>query len=153
MRRLIFWFVGVLLVLVIILQLVPVPRSNPTVTQEVKWDTPQTRALAKRACFDCHSNETVYPWYANIAPVSFILAKHIRDGRESLNFSEWDRPNTDFEEVEEVIEKDQMPLWDYLMMHPEAKFSSTEKEQFLDGMHATFEQDPPIEKEKRERDD
>lgn len=143
MRRLIFWFVGGLLVLVILLQLIPVPRSNPPITREVNWDSPQTRDLAKRACFDCHSNETVYPWYANIAPVSFFLANHIREGREKLNFSEWDASNEDFDEVQKVIEKGEMPLGNYLMMHPEARLTEAEKEQLVSGLRATFQQDPP----------
>ncbi|MBI5081140.1 MAG: heme-binding domain-containing protein [Chloroflexi bacterium] len=67
---------AVLLVAVVIgMQLVPVwlLKTNPPVTAEPKWDSEQTRALAKRACFDCHSNETVWPWYSNVAPVSWLI--------------------------------------------------------------------------------
>jgi hypothetical protein len=62
----------------IILQLVPVARTNPAVVREPQWDSPQTRELAQRACYDCHSNETVWPWYAYIAPVSWQIARSER---------------------------------------------------------------------------
>lgn len=151
MRRLILFAAGFLLALFILMQLVPVARDNPPITREVKWDSPQTRDLAKRACFDCHSNETVWPAYANIAPIKFLLANHVVEGREHLNFSQWDQPNDDFEEVDETVKKGEMPPWDYLLMHPEAKLSAAENEQLLSGLRATFQQDPPIERERRGR--
>ncbi|NPV77145.1 MAG: heme-binding domain-containing protein [Anaerolineae bacterium] len=134
---------GILLSLFVGFQLIPVSRENPPVTLEVRWDSPQTRELAKRACFDCHSNETVWPWYAYIAPVSFGISNHVMEGREKLNFSEWDKTNCDFREVEETITEGEMPLWNYLLMHPEANLTATEKEQLLSGLRATFQQDPP----------
>jgi mono/diheme cytochrome c family protein len=152
MKRIILIFIGILLVLLIFIQFIPVSQNNPAVTREVNWDTPQTRELAKRACFDCHSNETVWPWYSNIAPVSLILANHVHEGREGLNFSQWDQPNTELEEVEEVMEKGEMPLWDYLLMHSEAKLTSAESKQLLSGLRTTFQQDPPIIKERENRE-
>ncbi|HEY5650870.1 MAG TPA: heme-binding domain-containing protein, partial [Acidimicrobiia bacterium] len=73
------------------IQLVPYGRnhSNPPVVQEPAWDSQQTRELAVAACFDCHSNETEWPWYSNIAPVSWALQRDVDEGREELNFSEW----------------------------------------------------------------
>lgn len=151
MKGLLMIVLGALVILFILIQLVPQDHTNPEITREIQWDSPQTRALAKRACFDCHSNETVWPWYSNVAPVSFVLSGHIAEGRESLNFSEWNRGNEDFEEVQEVIQKGEMPLWDYLLMHPEAKLTAAEKEQLLSGLQNTFQQDPPIERERKER--
>ncbi len=153
MRRIIYWVVGGLVGLFILMQLIPVAQTNPAVTREVKWDSAQTRELAKRACFDCHSNETLYPWYSKIAPVKFVLANHINEGRQALNFSQWDGPNEDFEEVQEVIEKNQMPLKDYLLMHPEAKLTDAEREQLLNGLSVTFQQDPPVERERGGKED
>jgi glutaredoxin len=87
-------FAGIaFVVLLILIQFIPVAHTNPPVTREIQWDSLQTRALAQRACFDCHSNETVWPWYAYVAPVSWRIANHVYDGRRRLNFSEWDRPN------------------------------------------------------------
>ena len=142
MKKLFFALVIVLLLFGAI-QFIPVNTANPPVTREVKWDSSQTRALAARACFDCHSNETVWPWYAKIAPVSLYLANHINEGREKLNFSAWDQRNEDFEEVQEVVAEGEMPLWDYLLIHPEAKLSAAETQQLLDGLQATYQQDPP----------
>jgi hypothetical protein len=130
----------------ILIQLVPVDRTNPPVTRELRWDTEQTRAIAERACFDCHSNQTKWPWYAYVAPVSWRLADHVEHGREHMNFSEWGRPNEDFEEVEEVLKEGEMPLSDYLRLHPEARLTPEETSALLEGLRASFAQDPPIER-------
>lgn len=136
----------VLIGLLIIIQFIPVQRTNPAVTREVKWDAPETRAIAKRACFDCHSNETTWPWYAYVAPVSLRLASHVTEGRERLNFSAWDQPNESYSEIEKVLREDEMPLWDYLLMHADAKLSDADKQTLLTGLKATYTNDPPIEK-------
>src|SRR5215216_1353338 len=80
-------------VLFVVLQLVPYGRrhDNPPTTREPAWDDPTTRALAVRACFDCHSNETRWPWYSYVAPVSWLTQRDVDEGRRELNFSEWDR--------------------------------------------------------------
>jgi mono/diheme cytochrome c family protein len=83
-----------LLVAFVASQLIPVrPRpTNPPVTGEPAWDAPETRVLARQACFDCHSNETAWPAYASIAPVSWLVQHDVDEGRAALNFSEWTRP-------------------------------------------------------------
>ncbi|MEZ4660589.1 MAG: heme-binding domain-containing protein [Caldilineaceae bacterium] len=139
----------VIVVLLILIQFIPVDRSNPPVTREVQWDSPETRALAQRACFDCHSNETVWPWYAYVAPVSLNVAHHVEEGRGRLNFSMWDQPNEDFREMEKTIREGQMPLWDYLLAHSEAKLSDAEKEALIAGLQATLANDPPVERRRR----
>lgn len=130
-------------------QFVPVNRTNPPVAKEVQWNSAETRNLAQRACFDCHSNETVWPWYAYVAPMSWRVAEHVEHGRGHLNFSEWDRPNEDFEEVEKMLNEGEMPLWDYELFHSEAKLSPRETQQLIDGLRATFENDPPIKRQRR----
>jgi cytochrome c551/c552 len=140
-----------LIVLLVALQLAPLNRTNPTVTREVKWNAPETRALAQRACFDCHSNETVWPWYAYIAPISMRVVSHTNEGRERLNFSAWDQPNEGIEEMEKAITQGEMPLWDYLIMHPEAKLSDAEKQVLIDGLKATLAADPPMKRERPNR--
>ncbi len=119
-------------------QLVPYGRdhTNPPVVAEPQWDSPQTRALAKRACFDCHSNETVWPWYSNVAPVSWLVQHDVEEGRSKVNFSEWDGEEAD--DILEVVQRGEMPPAQYLPMHPEAKLSATEKETFLSGLEKTF---------------
>ena len=129
--------------------LVGINRNNPAIVQEVKWDSPATRDLAKRACFDCHSNETVWPWYSYVAPISLQVANHVNEGRGHLNFSDWTQGNEDFDEVEKVMEQGQMPLWDYLLMHPEAKLTAEEMQAFVAGLKVTFENDPPVKRQRQ----
>lgn len=140
---------GVLATIVIGAQLVPVDRSNPPVTQELRWDSEETRELVSRACFDCHSNQTVWPWYSYIAPISWRVAGHVDHGRGHLNFSEWDKPNEDFDEIKEVMDEGEMPLWDYLLMHSEAKLTPEETQALIEGLRISFQNDPPIERPRR----
>ena len=139
-------------ILLVAAQFVPVNRTNPSITREVIWDSPTTRALAQRACFDCHSNETTWVWFDYIAPASWYVAHHINDGRRSLNFSEWDQPNADFEEVSRSIKNGEMPLWDYILLHPDTKLTAHDQATLLKGLQATFEQDPPIPRPRRFRE-
>ena len=152
MKRWLKWIGIALIVFLIVAQFVPVSRTNPASTREVKWDTPATRALAQRACFDCHSNETKWAWYDYAAPVSWYVANHINDGRRTLNFSQWDQPNSDFEEVNRQVKNGEMPLWDYVLLHPSAKLTADEQTALLNGLQATFQQDPPIPRPRRFRE-
>jgi hypothetical protein len=138
-----------IVVLLILIQFIPVSHTNPPVTREIQWDSPQTQELAQRACFDCHSNETVWPWYAYVAPVSWRIANHVNEGRRRLNFSEWDRPNENEERIVEDMTSGRMPLWDYLLLHPEAKLTQAEQQALIDGLKQTLANDPPIERQRR----
>ncbi|MFL7892344.1 MAG: heme-binding domain-containing protein [Anaerolineales bacterium] len=137
---------GIIILLVagfIILQLVPYGRNHadPAVVAEPNWDSPQTRELASRACFDCHSNETVWPWYSNIAPVSWLVQHDVDEGRSRLNFSEWGTGRFDEPwEIGEAISRGQMPPSKYTAMHPYARLTQTEKQSLIDGFQATFRQ-------------
>jgi hypothetical protein len=126
-------------------QLVPLSRTNPPVTREVRWDSGATRALAQRACFDCHTNLTVWPWYSHVTPSSFLVINHVEDGRRRLNFSEWDTSQrATFADVQHDIENGDMPIWNYVLLHPEAKLSPAETSQLVEGFRRTFAGDPPI---------
>lgn len=118
-----------------IIQLIPYGRehANPAVLQEPQWSSPQVRAIAQRACFDCHSNETTWPWYSNIAPFSWLIQHDVGEGRRKLNFSEWGRGREGGEEVGEVIQRGSMPPAYYVMLHPPAKLSSSEKDTLIRG--------------------
>jgi Haem-binding domain len=118
----------ILIALVVILvgiQFIPVDRKNPPVTMDI--NAPDNIAsILKASCYDCHSNETKWPWYSKIAPVSFLVASDVKDGRKHLNFSEWDKYEADkrekiLEEIVEEIEKEAMPLTSYTFTHPSAK--------------------------------
>jgi hypothetical protein len=125
--------------LLILIQLVPFGRqhTNPPVVQEPNWDSPQTRQLAVRACFDCHSNETVWPWYSNIAPVSWLVQNDVNEGRGRLNFSEWGRGETEIDEVGEVVRRGEMPPSYFVILHPDARLTAAEQEALIRGLMAT----------------
>jgi hypothetical protein len=136
---------GILLGLVAvfaIIQLVPYGRDhrNPPVAAEPAWDRPETRALAARACFDCHSNETSWPWYAHVAPASWLVQDHVDEGRQVLNFSEWNRAQDEADEAAEEVEEGEMPPRSYLWLHPEARLSDAERQQLVAGLRRTFGQ-------------
>jgi hypothetical protein len=124
----------------LLIQLVPYGRdhTNPPVTGEPAWDSPVTRALAVRACFDCHSNETAYPWYSNVAPASWLLERHVSEGRRKFNFSTWGTGRQEAEHFARLIQSGEMPGWDYLLMHPEARLTDLEKQQLIDGLTKTL---------------
>lgn len=119
------------------IQFIPVDRSNPPVTAEPQWDSAQTRALAERACFDCHSNQTNWPWYSKIAPASWLVTHDVEEGRAALNFSAWD-PGQEGEEAGKEVLKEAMPPWQYLLLHPEASLNDAEKQALAAGLNATF---------------
>jgi hypothetical protein len=113
------------------MQLVPVERSNPPVEAEVPASA-EIRSILRRACYDCHSNETEWPWYSRVAPVSWLVAHDVVEGREKLNFSTWNRLDTKkqveaLHESWEEVEEGEMPPWFYLPPHPDAELSPSDR--------------------------
>jgi hypothetical protein len=124
----------ILVVLLAAIQVIPVNRSNPPVTRDVEADA-QMKALLRRACYDCHSNETVWPFYSYIAPVSWLVAHHVNEGREEMNFSEWDKLDREkalklITESAEEVQEGEMPLKIYIPFHPGAALNESEKKLF-----------------------
>jgi hypothetical protein len=114
------------------IQLVPIDRSLPPVESEIPAP-PEVRAILERSCYDCHSYETAWPWYGYVAPVSWLLAYDVREGRKHLNFSAWGRytPKKQAkrrEEIPEEVDEGNMPLWYYLPLHPEARLDDVDRE-------------------------
>ncbi len=124
--------IGLLIILVAI-QFVRIDKDNPPVEESQEFMTimsppAEIATLMKASCYDCHSHETKYPWYTNVAPVSWWIKKHINEGRGHLNFSIWGTYSAKkaahkLEECYEEVEEGKMPLTSYLPMHPEAKLS------------------------------
>ena len=135
-RRWARWTLGGIVAGLLVVQVVPYGRNhvNPPVRQEPAWDNPQTRQLAVRACFDCHSNQTVWPWYSNFAPVSWLVQRDVQKGRRTVNYSEWDRPQEEAGESAKTVQKGTMPPWYY----PWARLSSAEREALERGLQATL---------------
>jgi len=127
------------LIIILFIQFIPVEHSNPKVVAEPKWDSAQTKDLFFRACADCHSNETKWPWYTNIAPISWLVAYDVKKGREHFNVSMWgvQKKNEGDEAGEEFREKE-MPLWFYTIVHPEAQLTDEENRELLNGLISTF---------------
>jgi hypothetical protein len=142
-------FLRLFVVLVIVgvaIQLVPYGRdhTNPRTVQEVKWNSPATRELASNGCLSCHSNLTQWPWYTNIAPISWLTTRDVEDGRAKLNFSEWQRPQeADLEEVVDAIRGKGMPPLLYRAVHSEARLSDAERQLLEAGLVKTWTADPP----------
>jgi hypothetical protein len=126
------------------IQLVPYGRdhANPGVAGEPAWAAAGTRALFFRACKDCHSNETEWPWYASVAPASWLVQHDVGEGREHFNVSEWGRPQkNEGDEAAEMVREGEMPPWFYRPAHPEAWLSDAERQALIDGLVATFGDD------------
>ncbi len=121
--------IGLAIVLVLI-QFIPVNRSNPPVTGEIDAP-PDVMAFLRTSCYDCHSHETVWPWYSKVAPVSWLVAYDVNHGREYVNFSTWQdlpsgKQNHAMEEILEEIEEGKMPLKKYTLLHPDTKPTADE---------------------------
>lgn len=138
--RFLLWLFGGLVALFIIIQFVPLSgaKINPPVQAEPQWDSAQTKVLAQRACYDCHSNETVWPWYSNVAPISWLVIRDTLDGREKLNFSEWNLPQEEADKAAEEVREGGMPLKPYLITHADARLSEAEKTLLAQGLANTL---------------
>jgi hypothetical protein len=104
---------------------------------EPAWDAPRTRELAVRACFDCHSAETRWPWYAAVAPVSWVVRNHVDEGRAALDFSRWDAPGEEAGEASETLLEGEMPPRYYTLLHPEARLTAQETADLAAGLDRT----------------
>ena len=127
-------------VILLALQLVPYGRShtNPPRRAEPPWDTAATRALAVRACYDCHSNETVWPWYSHLAPVSWLVQRDVDEGRRKLNFSEWDRPQKEAHGSAKEVRKGAMPPWYYTPLHRATRLTAAETGALVSGLEVSL---------------
>jgi len=116
-------------------------HNNPTIISEPNWDSQQTRVLAKRACFDCHSNETIWPWYSNVAPISWLIYRDVAAGRRRLDFSDWKNIRLrEPGEIASAITEGEMPPLQYLLIHRTARLSTTEKTLLINGLLKTLSQ-------------
>jgi len=136
MRRKLFIGAGALLLALGLAQLHVPARENPPVTSEAPAPEP-VRVALRTACYDCHSNETRWPWYARVAPASWLVARDVVEGRAHLNFSEWDRyPEGKrarlLEEIREEVEEGGMPLGIYVLMHPDARLRPEQVQLLMD---------------------
>jgi hypothetical protein len=121
-----------LVIALVVMQLIPVERSNPSVRNQFAAP-PEVETILRRACYDCHSNETRWPWYARVAPISFLLWRDVKEGRKELNFSIWDRYEQrrkarKLKEIVKEVEEGDMPPWYYIPVHADAMLSQGDRE-------------------------
>jgi hypothetical protein len=131
-----FIFIGIIAVLIGI-QFISIDKTNPTVDDNkdfIRLTNPPAEIgiLIKNACYDCHSHNTKYPWYTDVAPVSWLIKEHINNGRRNLNFSTWpdyqeSKKAHKIDECIEVVKSGEMPMKAYVMLHEEAEFSQDQK--------------------------
>jgi mono/diheme cytochrome c family protein len=124
-RTIIKWTALGFVVVLVAIQFVPYGRdhSNPAGGRQIVWDSPRTEQLMTDACMDCHSNLTKWPWYSNIAPISWLVQKDVEDGRKALNLSTGE---VEVDDMIEAVRKGSMPPWQYKPTHPGARLSDQE---------------------------
>lgn len=130
----------IIIVLLIAIQFIPIKKNKSvnafSETDFIVINKQQDQKIGKlivSSCYDCHSNNTTYPWYDNIAPISWYLSRHVNEAKEHLNFSEWGiyetkKQDHKIEECIELLEAKEMPLKTYTFLHKEAKLSEEENE-------------------------
>jgi len=133
----------VVILLFISIQFVPygLDHTNPPRLGKLKWDSNQTKILFMQACGDCHSNNTQWQWYSNIAPLSWGIYRYVLEGRKQFNTSMWGvQEKNSLPKAISTIKKNTMPIKYYLWMHPEAKLSVEDKALLIDGLEKTLEE-------------
>ncbi|MCG2431094.1 heme-binding domain-containing protein [Aequorivita xiaoshiensis] len=134
----------ILLVALLGIQFIPTTRNQSEFVPKTDFikvnNTPDNIGkLLQVACYDCHSNNTAYPWYNKVQPVAWFLEDHIKEGKKELNFSEWDdyssrRKNSKLKSIIRQIEDNEMPLFSYTLIHRDAGFSDVEKAEVIEYM-------------------
>lgn len=148
LRKIIVGTAAFILIGFIVIQILPVGNfisvlkrdPNPPVTATVAWDSPLTERMVRNSCFDCHSNETVWPWYSNVAPFSWLITREVNKGRRAMNFSEDPPESFDVDDMEWHINND-MPPRLYLTLHTNAELSQAERALLVKALAAMYGRD------------
>lgn len=139
-----FWlyFFGIIVVLFVVIQFIPITmpkaeKENPNdLLANVKMPE-HVASMFRESCYDCHSNETKFPWYAHIAPSSWLLSRDIREARQRVNFSNWEK----LSKIQQIamlsnvaieVKNGDMPFWAYPIMHPKARMSKVDRKEMID---------------------
>lgn len=128
MGKVIFYIIVIALIGI---QFIKVERSNPPVTADLNAPA-EIKAILKNSCYDCHSNQTKFPWYSSVAPISWMIADHVKEGRAELNFSDWEKLSYQNKsnlkkKIWEEVNNDEMPLSGYTIVHPTAQIDEMKK--------------------------
>jgi hypothetical protein len=136
MKKLILIVVGGGILLFGLIQLIPFghDHTNPAVVSEPQWASPEARALVKEHCFQCHSNETSWPWYSNVAPASWLLQFDVSQARRKFNFSDWNNNPGELNEMAGSIQEGEMPPIQYWIFHPNSRLNSQQKQDLINAL-------------------
>ena len=154
-RKILFGLIAV----VVIIQFFRIDKTNPQVDPSLDIinlveASDEIKGILRTSCYDCHSNESIYPLYTNVAPVSWWIKKHIDEGRDELNFSEWGnysirRKDHKLDEIIELVDEDEMPLKSYLLVHGDASLNAEQKAQLVKWANAVREELGYVPEEKK----
>lgn len=134
MKRMLFLLI--VIILIVFAFIFSGNKTNPNIERTITWDNSETKDLFYRSCADCHSYETKWPWYSNIAPFSWLIINHVEEGRKEFNISTLDMGEA--HEAGEEIQEGKMPIKGYLLLHKDAKLNKVEKEKLINGLNKTF---------------
>ena len=142
LKKRIFQILGVFVLGFLLIQLIPFGHNhtNPPTVAEPKWSSPQARALVKQHCFQCHSNETEWPWYSNIAPGSWLIAFDVIEGRQKFNFSDWNKNPGELDEMVGAIQEGEMPPFQYWITHPNSRMNDQQKQELITALQSSIGQ-------------
>ncbi len=140
------WLLAALLIVFVLLQFTNPARTNPPVIRDMAADNPpppEVAAMLRSACYDCHSDETRWPFYSHIAPISWTVASDVREGRQHVNFSEWPQdPKAaakKFEHMSDEVDDGDMPLAKYTLIHRDARLTDAQKKQLVQWLDSRAE--------------
>ena len=140
MKKTLLIIVGAGLLIFALIQLIPFghDHTNPPTVAEPKWSSPEARALVKKSCFQCHSNETEWPWYSNIAPGSWLIQFDVNQGRRQFNFSDWNKNPGELDEMIGAIQEGEMPPIQYTLFHPDANLNAQQKQDLINALESSI---------------
>jgi len=140
MKKIILYLAIAAVVVFGLIQLVPFghDHTNPPTVSEPQWASPEARALVKQSCFQCHSNETSWPWYSNVAPASWLVSMDVVLGRGHFNFSDWKNHPGELDEMISQIQSGEMPPIQYTLFHPDAKLNDQQKQALIQALEQSI---------------
>jgi mono/diheme cytochrome c family protein len=139
-KKMILIVVGGGLLLFGLIQLIPFGHNhvNPPMVSEPAWSSPEARTLVKEHCFQCHSNETEWPWYSNIAPASWLIQMDVNLGRGQFNFTDWNNHPGEVDEMRGEILEGGMPPIQYWMFHPNSRLNDQQKQELINALQTSI---------------
>jgi hypothetical protein len=147
MKKKLKWLLLILVVCFVVLQFMGPARTNPLVVRDISANTPvpsDVAPLLHAACYDCHSYETKWPWYAHIAPAAWLVIGDVNEGRNNFNFSEWPDNSAQIakrlDHINDEVGNHEMPPAKYTMMHPEARLTDAQRKAIMDWTDAAAKQ-------------